>query len=153
MASRCSSQALADELRPGGGVGVAATMDTANSALESGVTPLVGFAEKGSALTSAAAWAEPGSGVTSLVGFAGGALPQAPGGRRLMPAVRRYSAAVVRWIPVAFWIFRRDHPSRPKAMTCCFFSSLKTLLMLTEGIGPRVKINVPGDVYHWSVLK
>src|SRR5207302_5198719 len=27
---------------------------------------------------------------------------------------------------VAFWIFRRDHPSRPKAMICCFFSSFKT---------------------------
>ena len=48
---------------------------------------------------------------------------------------------------MAFWIFRRDHPSRPKAMTCCFFSSLKTLLMLTEGIRPRVKINVPSDAF------
>src|ERR1035438_7519634 len=32
------------------------------------------------------------------------------------------------------WIRRSDHPSRPNAMTCCFFSSLKTLLTLTEGI-------------------
>ena len=24
--------------------------------------------------------------------------------------------------------------------------------MLTEGIAPRVKINVPSDVYHWSVF-
>jgi hypothetical protein len=28
------------------------------------------------------------------------------------------------------------HPSFPSAITCCFFSSLKTLLMLTEAIGP-----------------
>src|ERR1022692_4468954 len=32
------------------------------------------------------------------------------------------------------WIRRSDHPSRPNAMTCCFFSSFKTLLTLTEGI-------------------
>jgi hypothetical protein len=31
---------------------------------------------------------------------------------------------------------RSDHPSRPSAITCCFFSSLKTLLTLTEGIFP-----------------
>jgi hypothetical protein len=29
---------------------------------------------------------------------------------------------------------RSDHPSRPSAMTCCLFSSLKTLLTLTEVI-------------------
>lgn len=28
---------------------------------------------------------------------------------------------------------RSDHPSRPSAMTCCFFPSLKALLTLTEG--------------------
>src|SRR5271155_2348147 len=27
---------------------------------------------------------------------------------------------------------RSDHPSRPRAMTCCFFSSFKTLAMPTE---------------------
>jgi hypothetical protein len=36
---------------------------------------------------------------------------------------------------------RSDHPKRPNPMTCCFFSSLKTLLTLTEG-NPRVRINV-----------
>jgi hypothetical protein len=30
-------------------------------------------------------------------------------------------------------IRRSGHPSRPNAMTCCFFSSLKTLLTMTEG--------------------
>src|SRR5258707_11265558 len=39
---------------------------------------------------------------------------------------------------------RKGHPSFPSAMTCCFFSSLKTLLMLTEAIGPLVRVNVPG---------
>ncbi len=31
-------------------------------------------------------------------------------------------------------------------MTCCFFSSLKTLLMPTEAIGPLVRVNVPGFI-------
>jgi hypothetical protein len=39
---------------------------------------------------------------------------------------------------------RSDHPSRPSAMTCCFFSSLKTLLTLTEG-NPHVMLNVLGS--------
>jgi hypothetical protein len=30
-------------------------------------------------------------------------------------------------------------------MTCCFFSSLKTLLMLTEPIKAPVGVNVPGS--------
>src|SRR5262245_49564426 len=89
MVFRCASQALAEQLRWGCGVGVTATVDTANSAPESGVTSLVGFAENESALTSKAGWTEPGSGVTSLVGFAAGAFPQTPGGRRWMPAARR----------------------------------------------------------------
>src|SRR5947209_18519194 len=88
-ASRWGSQALADGLLSGCGAGAAATVGTAHSTPESGVTALTGFAENGSALTSPAGWAEPGSGVTSLVGFAGGAFPQAPGGRRATPAARR----------------------------------------------------------------
>src|ERR1700688_2172151 len=39
---------------------------------------------------------------------------------------------------------RSDHPSRPSAMTCCFFSSLKTLLTLTEG-NPHAMLNVLGS--------
>jgi hypothetical protein len=35
---------------------------------------------------------------------------------------------------MARWMRRSDHPNRPHAMTCCFFSSFKTLLTLTEGI-------------------
>jgi hypothetical protein len=41
---------------------------------------------------------------------------------------------------------RKAHPSFPSAMTCCFFSSLKTLLMLTEAIGPLARVNVPGFI-------
>ena len=43
---------------------------------------------------------------------------------------------------VAFWIFRRDHPSRPKAMICCFFSSFKTFAMLREATYPPAAVNV-----------
>jgi hypothetical protein len=54
---------------------------------------------------------------------------------------------------------RSDYPSRPSAITCCFLSSLKTLLTLTQGKS-RVRINVvdqssvgrfSGD-NHWPVL-
>src|SRR6266446_7032813 len=79
MVSRCGSQALGDG-RQGGNSGAAGAPDSAS---ESGVTALAGFAGSGSALTSAAGWAEPESGVTSLVGF-GAPRPQAPGERRAM---------------------------------------------------------------------
>src|SRR6266705_1283033 len=46
---------------------------------------------------------------------------------------------------VAFWIFRRDHPSRPKAMICCFFSSFKTFAMLREATYPPAAVNVLDD--------
>ncbi len=36
---------------------------------------------------------------------------------------------------------RRDQPSRPNAITCCFLSSLKTLLTLSQGI-PCDRFNV-----------
>src|SRR5215469_14094197 len=39
---------------------------------------------------------------------------------------------------------RKDHPSFPSAITCCFFSSLKTLLMLREPIRAPLAVNVPG---------
>src|SRR6202043_1476099 len=32
---------------------------------------------------------------------------------------------------------RRGHPSRPRAMTCCFFASLKTLLIPTKATALR----------------
>src|SRR5262245_19130819 len=39
---------------------------------------------------------------------------------------------------------RKGHPSFPSAMTCCFFSSLKTLLMPREPIRPPFGVYVPG---------
>src|SRR6266851_5205214 len=46
---------------------------------------------------------------------------------------------------VAFWIFRRDHPSRPNAMICCFLSSFKTFAMLREATYPPAAVNVLVD--------
>src|SRR5246127_4017309 len=43
---------------------------------------------------------------------------------------------------VASWMFRRDHPSRPNAMICCFFSSFKTFAMLREATFPPAAVNV-----------
>src|SRR5215472_7340558 len=40
---------------------------------------------------------------------------------------------------------RKDHPSFPSAITCCFFSSLKTLLMPKEPIKAPLGVNVPGS--------
>ena len=39
---------------------------------------------------------------------------------------------------------RKGHPSFPSAMTGCFFSSLKTLLMPKEPIRAPLGVNVPG---------
>src|SRR5215471_210765 len=76
----------------------------------------------------------PKSAVTSLAGFAlgGGNLPHRPGGRTGTPAPRRYPAAVSRRMPVCFSMRRKVQPSWPSAITCFCFSSLKTLLTLTE---------------------
>ena len=43
---------------------------------------------------------------------------------------------------MASWNFRRVHPSRPKAMICCFFSSFKTFAMLREAKYPPALVNV-----------
>src|SRR5262249_44578965 len=43
---------------------------------------------------------------------------------------------------VASWIFRRDHPSRPKAMICCLFSSFKTFAMLRDATYHLAAVNV-----------
>jgi hypothetical protein len=54
--------------------------------------------------------------------------PQPPGGRTAIPAARKYAPTVSRRMCAALSMRRNDQPSRPNAMTCCFFSSLKTLL-------------------------
>ncbi len=93
--------------------------------LESVVGSLAGFAAaRGS-----------GSVVTPTAGFAGDPLPQAPGGRTGISAAFKYAAAVSRRTPVAFWMRRSDQPNCPSAMTCFFFSSVKTLLT-SEGKPP-----------------
>src|SRR6202140_2512306 len=70
----------------------------------------------------------------SLAGFAGGRRPHAPGGRTAIPAAFRYAPAVSRRTPVSCSMRRSGHPSRPRAITCCFFASLKTLLISTKAI-------------------
>jgi len=94
-----------------------------------------------SAVTSLAGFAAGESVVTPLAGFGGALLPHPPGGRKPIPAARKYPPAVSRRMPVAFSICRRDQPNWPSAMTCFFFSSFKTLLTSKEGTSP-VEFNV-----------
>jgi hypothetical protein len=65
-----------------------------------------------------------------------------PGGHISIPAVFRYALMGSRRRWVASWILRRDHPSRPKPMICCFFSSFKTFAMLREATYPPAAVNV-----------
>ena len=44
-------------------------------------------------------------------------------------------------------IWRSYQPRRPKARTCCFLSSLKTLAMPTESTNPRAGVNVPEVIF------
>src|SRR5215218_2960290 len=130
MNSRCGSEAL-------------------GIATESVVTCMAGFA----------ATVVPEAVVTSLAGFFGARFPQPPDTRIAMPAALRYAAAVSRRIRVVCWIRRRDQPNWPSAMTWFFFSSLKTLLTLTEGYPPphsmsRSAVSIgrfSGD-HQWPVL-
>jgi hypothetical protein len=95
-----------------------------------------------SVVTSMAGFAGSGSVVTCMAGFAD-ARRSHPGWRT--PAVFRYALTVSLRTPVASSMRRKDHPSFPSAMACCFFSSLKTLLMSTEPTSARVAVNVPGS--------
>src|ERR1700722_16193961 len=97
---------------------------------------------RGSGITGMAGFAAPESVITSLAGF-GSHRPQPLGGRPAIPAAFRYAPAVSRRIPVACWMRRSDQPSRPRAKTCCFFSSFKTLAMPTESTSLR-GIQCPG---------
>src|SRR5215468_6164497 len=85
---------------------------------------------------------ESGSVVTPMAGFAGARRPH-PGRHTTTPAVLRYALAVSLRTPVASSMRRKDHPSFPSAITCCFFSSLKTLLMPSEPIKAPLGVNVP----------
>src|SRR4051812_30936231 len=109
------------------------------SPAESVVTPLAGFDD----------WAE--SVVTPLAGFAAGRFPHAPGGRTAILAALRYPPAVSRRTPVLFSMRRRDQPSCPRAITCFCFSSLKTLLTISEG-SLRSDF-MSGAGCYWPVLR
>src|ERR1700693_6217703 len=78
-----------------------------------------------------------------MAGFAGARRPH-PGKHTTTPVAFKYPLAVSLRTPVASSMRRKDHPSFPSAMTCCFFSSLKTLLMSTEPTRALVAVNVPG---------
>jgi hypothetical protein len=59
------------------------------------------------------------------------AVEQGSGGRTATLAAFRQALAVSRRTPVVCALRRKGQPSFPSAMTCCFFSALKTLLMPT----------------------
>ena len=70
-----------------------------------------------------------------------------PRGRRTsIPASFRYLPAVSRRTPVASWMRRSGHPSRPSAKTCCRFVSLKTLLIRWRRQWRRRAVNVPAQI-------
>lgn len=46
-----------------------------------------------------------------------------------------------------------DQPSRPSASTCCFFSSLKTLLIPAMDHVPTAFVNVPVRYLWWPVFR
>jgi hypothetical protein len=88
----------------------------------------------------------PESMVTCMAGFAGDGHPH-PGRRTATPAALG-----------KHWLFLDGHQwlaqcaarairASPSAMTCCFFSSLKTLLMPREPIKASPGVNVPGFTY------
>src|SRR6516162_5786072 len=124
MASRKGALAQTDRLWLGCGSG------PLNSAPKSVITSLAGFAGVGSVITS------------FLAGF-GRLRPHPPGCPTGIPAALRYAPMVSRRMCTARSIRRSDHPRRPKAITCCLFSSFKTLLTSTEGIALTVGLNVP----------
>jgi hypothetical protein len=82
---------------------------------------------EGLRLGSRGGFSASGSVDTSMAGFEG-LRPHPPGECTAIPAARRYAPAVSGRMCAALSMRRNDHPSRPSAMTCCFFSSLKTLL-------------------------
>ena len=67
-------------------------------------------------------------------------------------AAFRYALAVSRRTPVSCSIRRKDQPRRPNAITCCCFSSRKTLLMPTKGTLPCVE-STSQDQFSLAGLK
>src|ERR1017187_115965 len=116
-----------------------------------GLRLTLGLGSRGSGITAMAGSAAPESVITSLAGF-GARRPQPLGGRTAIPAAFRWELAVSRRILVACWMRRSDQPSRPRAKTCCFFSSFKTLAMPTEPISLRRR-QYPRRYSSWPVFR
>jgi hypothetical protein len=72
-------------------------------------------------------------------------------GRAFDKAVRRKPLAFAADAG-GFWICRSGHPSRPRAKTCCFFSSYKTFAMPSEVTSPR-GCKCPGRYSRWPVFR
>ena len=76
-----------------------------------------------------------------------------PRARTATPAAFRYPLAVSRRTPVACSIRLSDQPSRPKASTCCFLSSAKTLLIPAVDHVTHRLVNVPVRYSWWPVFR
>src|SRR5271155_3918383 len=130
MASRYGSQALgpgttAESVIPSFSLsGFEVVFDLPFVERFSGLGLILG--SRGSEITGMAGFAAPESVITSLAGF-GSHRPQPLGGRTAIPAAFRYAPAVSRRTWGACWMRRSDQPRRPRAKTCCIFSSFKTL--------------------------
>src|ERR1700687_903403 len=135
ISSRYGSHALALGDLPGGGGGAGPLGEPGAAARRGGCSvaesvdtspPLAGF--------------DPAESVdTSLAGF--GAWPHR---RRAiaMPASFRYALAVSRRTPMLVSMRRSGHPSRPNAMTCCRFCSLKTFAIPAARHASSAYVNV-----------
>src|SRR5207253_747464 len=100
------------------------------------------FSEKGrikSVVTPAvlAGFGSPESVATCMAGFAGDRRRQ-PGRLTEIPAAFRQAPAVSRLTPVSSSIRRSVQARYHNAITCCFFSSLKTLLIAARLNSPEL---------------
>src|SRR6185369_4064427 len=156
MASRYGSQALA-EAHQLGRVTADGTFSSAVGRSESEVTWRSGLAGFAGSTTmpprSVVAIPATESGVTCSDRLAGFESNRPRGGRNWTLASFKYAETVSRRTPVSRSIRRVAHPRRPKAMICCFWSSLKTLLTRTEDTLSRPVSMSWLAVYNWPVLR
>src|SRR5439155_844735 len=87
------------------------------------------------------------------------AAPSAARARTASPTAFRYALAVSRRTPVVSSMRRRDRPSRPSAITCPRFSTLKTLATAASAEPPPLSTSRRrrsggrfSAVDHWPVL-
>ncbi len=88
-----------------------------------------------------------------VAGFGGHTPGRPPRPRTAIPAAFRYALAVSRRTPVACSMRRSDHPSRPSASTCCFLSSLKTLLIPAMDHVPIASSTSRAATPWWPVFR